>query len=172
MHARFFGAYVLTFQPDFRANKVFSKKIFNEFLSLVLYFVLGLSCFFWNCNIFFLIYRSALFQIFVAAVFSTAYFFHIFAVCFCCRNVFSENRFLFTSVGLWACGISVSLCRFALYMFFMLYLSPIGAAAYVFNINVDLIFLPSYYFSVAVLLLAIFWKSANFMRRKMVVSSV
>ena len=36
---------------------------------------------------------------------------------------------------------------------FMMYLSPIGdAAAYVFNINVDLIFLPSYYFSVAVLL--------------------
>lgn len=117
MHARFFGAYVLTFQPDFRANKVFSKKIFNEFLSLVLYFVLSLSCFFWNCNIFFLIYRSALFQIFVAAVFSTAYFFHIFAACFCCRSVFSENRFLFTSVGLWAYGISVSLCRFALYMF-------------------------------------------------------
>jgi hypothetical protein len=35
----------------------------------------------------------------------------------------------------------------------MLYLSPIGdAAAYVFNLKVDLIFLPSYYFSVAVLL--------------------
>ena len=56
---------------------------------------------------------------------------------------------------------------------FILYLSPIGdAAAYVFNINVDLIFLPSYYFSVAVLLPAFFDKSANFMRRQMVVSSV
>lgn len=56
---------------------------------------------------------------------------------------------------------------------FMLYLSPIGdAAAYVFNLKVDLIFLPSYYFSVAVLLPAFIDKSANFMRRKMVISSV
>lgn len=56
---------------------------------------------------------------------------------------------------------------------FMMYLSPIGdAAAHVFNLKVDLIFLPSYYFSVAVLLPAFFDKSANFMRRKMVVSSV
>lgn len=55
----------------------------------------------------------------------------------------------------------------------MWYLSPIGdAAAYVFNLKVDLIFLLSYCFSVAVLLPAFFDKSANFMRRQMVVSSV
>jgi hypothetical protein len=54
-----------------------------------------------------------------------------------------------------------------------MYLSPIGdAAAHVFNLRVDLIFLPPYYFSVAVLLPAFFDKSANFMRRQMVVSSV
>lgn len=56
---------------------------------------------------------------------------------------------------------------------FMLYLSPIGdAAAYVFNLKVDLIFLPSYYFSVVVLLPAFFDKLANFTRRQMLVSSV
>lgn len=73
-------------------------------------------------------------------------------------------------MGIWYIGQSLPVC---LVHVFMLYLSPIGAAAaYVFNINVDLIFLPSYYFSVAVLLPAFFDKSANFTRRQMVISSV
>lgn len=73
-------------------------------------------------------------------------------------------------MGMRYIGQSLPVC---LVHVFMMYLSPIGdAAAYVFNINVDLIFLPSYYFSVAVLLPAFFDKSANFMRRQMVISSV
>lgn len=73
-------------------------------------------------------------------------------------------------MGMRYIGQSLPVC---LVHVFMMYLSTIGdAAAYVFNINVDLIFLPSYYFSVAVLLPAFFDKSANFMRRKMVISSV
>lgn len=53
-------------------------------------------------------------------------------------------------MGMRYIGQSLPVC---LVHVFMLYLSSIGdAAAYVFNINVDLIFLPSYYFSVAVLL--------------------
>lgn len=73
-------------------------------------------------------------------------------------------------MGIRYIGQSLPVC---LVHVFMMYLSTIGdAAAYVFNINVDLIFLPSYYFSVAVLLPAFFDKSANFMRRKMVISSV
>lgn len=73
-------------------------------------------------------------------------------------------------MGMRYIGQSLPVC---LVHVFILYLSSIGdAAAYVFNINVDLIFLPSYYFSVAVLLPAFFDKSANFMRRKMVISSV
>lgn len=73
-------------------------------------------------------------------------------------------------MGIRYIGQSLPVC---LVHVFMMYLSTIGdAAAYVFNINVDLIFLPSYYFSVAVLLPAFFDKSANFMRRQMVISSV
>lgn len=73
-------------------------------------------------------------------------------------------------MGMRYIGQSLPVC---LVHVFMMYLSTIGdAAAYVFNINVDLIFLPSYYFSVAVLLPAFFDKSANFMRRQMVISSV
>jgi hypothetical protein len=73
-------------------------------------------------------------------------------------------------MGMRYIGQSLPVC---LVHVFMLYLSPIGdAAAYVFNLRVDLIFLPLYYFSVAVLLPAFFDKSANFMRRQMVVSSV
>lgn len=73
-------------------------------------------------------------------------------------------------MGMRYIGQSLPVC---LVHVFMLYLSPIGdAAAYVFNLRVDLIFLPLYYFSVAVLLPAFFDKSVNFMRRKMVVSSV
>lgn len=53
-------------------------------------------------------------------------------------------------MGMWYICQSLPVC---LVHVFMMYLSPIGdAAAHVFNINVDLIFLPSYYFSVAVLL--------------------
>ena len=73
-------------------------------------------------------------------------------------------------MGIWYIGQSLPVC---LVHVFMLYLSPIDdAAAHVFNLRVDLIFLPLYYFSVAVLLPAFFDKSANFMRRQMVVSSV
>jgi hypothetical protein len=73
-------------------------------------------------------------------------------------------------MGMRYIGQSLPVC---LVHVFMLYLSPIGdAAAYVFNLRVDLIFLPLYYFSVAVLLPAFIDKSANFMRRQMVISSV
>lgn len=73
-------------------------------------------------------------------------------------------------MGIRYIGQSLPVC---LVHVFILYLSPIGdATAYVFNLRVDLIFLPSYYFSVAVLLPAFFDKSANFMRRQMVISSV
>lgn len=73
-------------------------------------------------------------------------------------------------MGMRYIGQSLPVC---LVHVFILYLSPIGdATAYVFNLRVDLIFLPSYYFSVAVLLPAFFDKSANFMRRQMVISSV
>lgn len=72
-------------------------------------------------------------------------------------------------MGIRYIGQSLPVC---LVHVFILYLSPIGdAAAYVFNLRVDLIFLPSYYFSVAVLLPAFFDKSANFTRRQMVISS-
>lgn len=75
------------------------------------------------------------------------------------RHAFAVGMFLVKTdfylhqgvMGMWYIG---QFCRFALYMFFMLYLSPIGnAAAYVFNLKVDLIFLPSYCLSVVVLLL-------------------
>lgn len=73
-------------------------------------------------------------------------------------------------MGIRYIGQSLPVC---LVHIFMMYLSPIGdAAAHVFNLKVDLIFLPSYCLSVAVLLPAFIDKSANFMRRKMVVSSV
>ena len=53
-------------------------------------------------------------------------------------------------MGIRYIGQSLPVC---LVHVFMLYLSPISdAAVYVFNINVDLIFLPSYCLSVAVLL--------------------
>lgn len=73
-------------------------------------------------------------------------------------------------MGMRYIGQSLPVC---LVHVFILYLSSIGdAAAHVFNLRVDLIFLPLYYFSVAVLLPAFIDKSANFMRRKMVISSV
>lgn len=72
-------------------------------------------------------------------------------------------------MGMRYIGQSLPVC---LVHVFILYLSPIDAAAYVFNIRVDLIFLLSYCLSVAVLLPAFIDKSANFMRRQMVISSV
>lgn len=67
-------------------------------------------------------------------------------------------------MGMRYIGQSLPVC---LVHVFILYLSPIdAAAAYVFNIRVDLIFLLSYCLSVAVLLPAFFDKSANFMRRQ------